>query len=306
MASLLRFSVPGSTTNLGHGFDCLGAALTCANVIEVQPTGDGVVSAVDAREAGLVAMASRVREACMSQWATALPGFRIRIEGDVPIARGMGSSSTILLGAAAACQALAKRAWNREELLPICAALEGHPDNVAAACLGGFTVVGAVGDQLRWARFPIPEELKAVVAIPPFEVKTAEARRILPGEVGRADLVMALQRTALIAAAMATKDAQRLRGLFDQAWHERHRAGLNPGLIEARQAADSAGAYGTILSGSGSSVLSFCPAAGASAVAEAVAASYRSRQVAAEVRILGFDNAGIVKLRERRPAARPA
>jgi homoserine kinase len=297
MTAPLRFRVPGSTTNLGHGFDCLGAALGCVNTVSVKATGEAVVTAPGARDAGLVAMAARVREACTAAWSTPVPSFQVEIEGEVPIARGMGSSSTILLGVAAACQALAKRPWSAVELLPICAALEGHPDNVAAACLGGFTVVGAVGDQLRWTRFAAPEDLRAVVAIPPFEVKTSEARRILPGEIPKADHVQALQRTALITAALAAKDPERLRGLFDGAWHERHRATLNPGLPEARAAAAKAGALGTILSGSGSTVLSFATAATADAVAAAVTASYAERGVTAEVRILPFDNQGITRVK---------
>ncbi len=298
-SSTLRFRVPGSTTNLGHGFDCLGAALGCANVITVTPDADGIVSAPGSRDAGLVAMAARVREACMAAWGVGLPGFAVAVDGDVPIARGMGSSSTILVGTAAACQVLARRPFAPEALISITAALEGHPDNVAAACLGGFTLVGAVGDGLRWSRFAAPAELRAVVAIPPFEVKTSEARRILPGEVAKADLVQAIQRTALITAALAARDAARLRGLFDGAWHERHRAGLNPGLAEARAAAAGAGALGTILSGSGSSVLSFAEQDAAEAVAAAVQGSYAQRGIAAEVRVLSFDNAGITRLRGR-------
>jgi homoserine kinase len=290
---MLRFRVPASTTNLGHGFDCLGIALGAANTISIEPATTAMVSAPGAPDDGLQRMATTVRDACAKRWNAALPGFTVRVSGDVPVARGMGSSSTIFLGVAAACQHLAGRPFAKQELLEIAAAEEGHPDNAAAACMGGFTIVAATPQGLRWSRFAVPSDLVAVVAIPPFEVKTSEARRILPQQVERADLVRGLQRSALITAILASGRITELAGLFDDAWHERYRATVNPGLIEARAAAQQAGAIGTILSGSGSTVLSFSQRAKSPAVANAVLTSYRERGVAAEVRTLEFDNTGL-------------
>jgi homoserine kinase len=290
---MLSFRVPASTTNLGHGFDCLGIALGAANTISVEPATSAAITAPGAPDDGLQRMATTVRDACTKRWNATLPGFTVRVGGDVPVARGMGSSSTIFLGVAAACQQLAGRAFAKQELLEIAAAEEGHPDNAAAACMGGFTIVAATPQGLRWSRFAVPSDLVAVVAIPPFEVKTSEARRILPQQVERADLVRGLQRSALITAILASGRITELAGLFDDAWHERYRATVNPGLIEARAAAQQAGAIGTILSGSGSTVLSFSQRVKAPAVANAVQASYRDRGVAAEVRTLEFDNAGL-------------
>jgi homoserine kinase len=293
---MITFSVPASTTNLGHGFDCLGMALAASNRIGVEAISGPVDEAPAAGDAGLVVMAGVVRDACAAQWGVALPRIRVRVIGDVPIARGMGSSSTILLGCAAACQRLAGRRFDKQELMPIAAKLEGHPDNVAAACLGGFTTVAEVAGGLRCQRFDVPGELVAVVAIPPFEVKTSAARAILPASFTRAEGVMALQRSALITAAIALGKPQDLRGLFDDAWHEHYRSGLNPGLVEARAAGAAAGAIGTILSGSGSTVLSFVLKAQAEAVRVAISESYRRRTVAVEMRILPFDNRGLCEV----------
>jgi homoserine kinase len=289
------FIVPASTTNLGPGFDCLGMALGAANRISVDAVPAGPDQAPGSAEPGLVLMAAAVRAACSERWNCALPGLSVRVEGAVPIARGMGSSSTILLGCAAACQRLAGRPLDKPELMRIAAALEGHPDNVAAACLGGFTVVAELSGGLRCQRFDIPAELVAVVAIPPFEVKTSAARRILPAELSVSEAVASLSRTALITAALARARPEELSGLFDDAWHERYRASLNPGLPEARAAAAGAGAFGTILSGSGSTVLSFAARTRAAEVRDAVHASYQLRGVVAEVRILPFDNRGLVE-----------
>lgn len=295
----MRYRVPASTTNLGHGFDCLGIALGLANTITVTPGGDGV-TAPGAADPGLQPMAERVRAACVQAWGKTVPGFAVAVAGDVPIARGMGSSATILCGVAAACRELAGLPADPGAVLEVAAAIEGHPDNVAAAVLGGVTVVGAVsgasGDRLRWAKIPVPESLVAVVAIPPFEVKTSEARKILPQELSRADAIRGLQRTALITAALVQGRAEDLRGLFADAWHERYRAPLNTGFAEARAAAEGAGAVGTIISGSGSTVLSFAPRVAADAIRTAVERSYTDRWVTAQVRIVPFDNGGLTRL----------
>ena len=297
------YRVPASTTNLGHGFDCLGIALGLANRISVTVGGSAVV-APDAADPGLQPMAEQVRAACALAWGVTIPGFAVRVTGEVPIARGMGSSATILCGVAAACRDLAGLPADPGAVLEVAAAIEGHPDNVAAAVLGGVTVVGAVPGEgasegktrLQWAKIDVPQSLTAVVAIPPFEVKTSEARRILPQELSRADAIRGLQRTALITAALAQGRAADLRGLFADAWHERFRAPLNTGFTEARAAADAAGAVGTIISGSGSTVLSFAPLAQADAIRAAVELSYQVRGVTATVRIVHFDNGGLTRI----------
>lgn len=287
-----RVRVPASTTNLGHGFDCLGIALGLSNTITVTGGGE-TVTAPGAADPGLQPMAAKIRAACAAAWQCSIPGFSVTVAGEVPIARGMGSSATILCGVAAACRELAGLAPDPGAVLEVAAAIEGHPDNVTAAVLGGVTVVGVVDGTLRWAKIAVPASLVAVVAIPPFEVKTSEARQKLPQELSRADAIRGLQRTALITAALAQGRPEDLRGLFADAWHEQYRAPLNTGFIQARAAAEKAGAVGTIISGSGSTVLSFAPRAAAEAIRDAVEHSYAARGVTAKVQIVEFDNAGM-------------
>jgi homoserine kinase len=250
----MHFRVPGSTTNLAHGFDCLGIALGLANTVTVERTDEEAVRAPEAADPGLEPMAERVRAECARAWGVAIPGFAVRVAGEVPIARGMGSSATILCGVAAACRVLAVLPDDPAAILAVAAAIEGHPDNVAAAVLGGVTVVGTAADGLHAARIPVPPDLLAVVAIPPFEVKTSEA------------------------------------------WHERYRAPLNTGFAEARAAAVAAGALGTIISGSGSTVLAFVRRGTGDQVRNALAASYHSLGIAAQVLVVPFDNQGLRRI----------
>src|SRR4051812_18399677 len=142
---MLRFRVPASTTNLGHGFDCLGIALGLWNEVAVDELASGAVTGDGDHAAGLAAMAGRTRDHCRSAWGKPLPGLRVSVRGGIPVARGMGSSATIVVGVAAACRRLAGLPDDAHALVEVAAAIEGHPDNVAAACLGGFTVVGALG-----------------------------------------------------------------------------------------------------------------------------------------------------------------
>lgn len=292
----MKFRVPGSTTNLAHGFDCLGIALGLANTIEVLPNGGADVTAPGAADPGLQPMAAKVRDTCAEVWGVTIPGFAVTVTGDVPIARGMGSSATILCGVAAACRSLAGLPDDAAEVLAVAAKLEGHPDNVAAAIFGGVTVIGPAADGLHAARIAVPPDLLAVVAIPPFEVKTSDARKILPPTLSRAEAIRGLQRTGLIVAALAQGRIDDLQGLFDDAWHEQYRAPLNTGFAEAREAAAKAGALGTIISGSGSTVLSFVRRGTGDDIRSALAASYHGLGIAAQVLVLPFDNFGLRRI----------
>ncbi len=285
---MLRLRVPASTTNLGHGFDCLGMAIGLFNLVAVrerardEPAGD----------AALDRMAQAVRAAAARAWGRALPELAVEVAGEVPVARGLGSSATILVGLSAACRRLAGLGADAEAVASVAAEVEGHPDNVAAASLGGATACAVVGGSLRILRFPVPPQLRAVLVIPDREVATSEARRVLPATQSRAEAVRGLQRTALILGALAQGRPEALSGLFDEAWHEAHRAGLNPTLPRYRACAARAGAIGTILSGSGSTVLAFAMEEAAAAVARALEAEAAAIPERARVLIAPFTDTG--------------
>jgi len=293
---MLRYRVPASTTNLGHGFDCLGMALGLYNEVTLDTSPSA--GAQDGHGPGLAALSERVRTLASARWPgrSALPLLHASVRGDVPIARGMGSSATIIVALALAYQELAGVPADPAAALGLAAAAEGHPDNVAAACLGGFTLAGEVEGEVRTARFAAPRGLCAVLSIPSFEVTTSAARAILPPELTRGDAVRALQRTALIVAALARSDAQALRGLFDEAWHERFRARLNPDLAECRRLAAAAGAVGTHLSGSGSTILSIVPTPLAEQVAAQLRSAFAARERPIAVHIATFSDQGAERL----------
>ena len=232
--------VPASTSNLGPGFDCLGIALRLYNHVTVsrgggQPAAEMVQGAGDAFFAG----AGR----------KPFP-FSATIAGNIPPSRGLGSSAAVRLGVITGLNELAGRPLRRQAVFQICSTLEGHPDNAAPAVYGGFNTVRAGQAQT----FTVSAQLHFVLLIPSFEVATAHARRVLPSGVPRLDAVENCRNACAITAAFASREYENLRGAFADRLHQPFRQKLVPFLDHVIAAAESAGALGAFLSGSGSAV----------------------------------------------------
>jgi homoserine kinase len=250
--------VPGTTANLGSGFDTLGLALTIYNQVTVTRSTRGVrILSPISEEArpGATAMLAEAAQAFF-EWSNSVPfGFEISITGDVPLARGLGSSVTARLGCVAALNRLTGDPLSRGDLLNLVTRLEGHPDNAAPAVHGGFTASGLVRGSVRCLRFPVARELKFVTLIPDFEISTPEARRLVPMNFTKRDTVHSLNRTALITSAFASGDYEALRGCFDDCLHQPYREALLPQLSAVLRSGEAAGAIGGWLSGSGSTIM---------------------------------------------------
>jgi homoserine kinase len=239
----LTVQVPASTTNLGPGFDCLGVALQLWNRITIRPDESNTQNPSIVNEAANL---------FFDQTGTKRFVFRCVIEGDVPQARGLGSSVTVRAGVLLALGALAAVHLSRKELCELCTKLEGHPDNAAAALYGGFTIVSKTRNEI--ARFDIDPALKFVLFIPDFEVKTSDARSVLPESFFRQAVVENLANTSFVAAAFASRRYEQLEDAFGDHIHQPFRTRFVPFLPKVLAAARSAGALGGFLSGSGSTI----------------------------------------------------
>ena len=290
--------IPGTTANLGSGFDTLGLAVALYNRATVRRRSDRHVEitspiAEDAR-AGALAMLEEAAAAFFKKTRAPRFGVDLHLAGEVPIARGLGSSVTARLGCVAGLNALAGSPLNRQGLLEVVAALEGHPDNAAPAVFGGFTAAGFVGSEVRCIRVTLPSRIRLVTLIPDFEVSTPEARKRVPQTFSKADTIHILNRASLVTAAFATGRLESLRGCFDDRIHQPYRAPLIPGMDAILAAGVKAGAIGGWLSGSGSTLM--CLALDNS---EAVATAMQRKMPKAAVHILKPDNAGLkVSLKE--------
>jgi homoserine kinase len=255
----ITIRVPATTANLGPGFDTLGIALQLYNHVRLSPNGSSamcLVSAIDeANRSGATAMIDAAADQFFKHCSTPLFGCDVSLAGDIPAARGLGSSVTVRLGVVAGLNALTSTKLSRQRLLDIVTTLEGHPDNAAPATFGGFTVAGRVEDAVRCIAFPVPSTARFVALIPRFEVKTSEARTLVPDSLSRVDTVHNLNRAALITAAFASGNLEALRGLFEDRIHQPYRRKLIPQLNAVIRAGEGAGAIGGWLSGSGSTIV---------------------------------------------------
>lgn len=294
---IVTVRVPGSTSNCGAGFDTLGLALSLYNRVTLSPA-DGARSEperpADARALDMVEAAARV----FFQAAGIKPeGFRFRIDGEVPPARGLGSSVTVIGGVLGGLDARYGAGCGRDGLVALATELEGHPDNASAGILGGFCVsrcdptTGAYRDTIRFA---VPAGLAFVVASPEIEILTKDSRGALPASLPYFDAVRSVNAAAYLVAAFASGDYAKLRHAAGDFLHEPYRLPMIPGAAAAIGAGIAAGAFTGWLSGSGSSILCVCARADAEAAAAAMGNAFGTAGVRSECRILGADNQGLL------------
>ncbi|NLE23590.1 MAG: homoserine kinase [Actinobacteria bacterium] len=282
-----RVRVPATTANIGPGFDCLGLALDLWNEVRFSLEGDGVVVTVEGPDpAGLPhdernLVARAFLRFCEEAGVAAPAGLRIHCDIRVPMSSGLGSSSTAIVAGLLGANALMSRPIGRDRILELAADMEGHPDNVAAALLGGLTIVVQRGDRLLTKKILVPE-VHVALAVPDLPFSTRTARAGLPAEVPMADAVFNLQRTPLVVEALRTGDYDLLNQVMDDRLHQAARLKLIPGGRTAWVAAQHAGAAAVAISGSGPSLIAFVSlATDASRVARAMAEAFAAEGVTA-------------------------
>lgn len=260
--------VPASTANLGAGFDCLAIALGLTNRVELEVRGwsrDDIELTVQGEGEDELTQDRDNRvvqgvEAALREVRGELPegiGWRIDMHNEVPLARGLGSSAAATVAGLVAGNALLGEPLTGPDLLRLATAIEGHPDNAAAALLGGFVVSAALDDQVEAIRFDAPRDLRAVLFVPELRLSTAEMRKVLPAKVPRADAVANLNRVAIGVAGLAIGRFDLLRVLTVDRLHEPYRSTAYPQLPRFVAAAREAGAIGACLSGAGSTIAAF-------------------------------------------------
>ena len=260
--TLIRVKAPATTANLGPGYDCLGLALDVWNTLEVEilPGGDSVVEisgeGVGELGTGHDNLVYRAMEFLFRDAGESMPALRINCDNKIPLARGMGSSAAAIAGGLVAANSLCSQEYTVSDLLEMAATIEGHPDNVAAAVLGGMRlVIMDEGSRLYTVPVNVPPELHAVVFVPQVRISTEDARSVLPEKVAMLDAVHNMGRVGLLVAAMATNHPEYLAVATQDRIHQPYRQPLFPAMKVIFQAALDAGAMGVFLSGSGSTVL---------------------------------------------------
>lgn len=249
----VRVSVPASSANLGPGFDCLGVAVDLRLTVTASPSNEDVFlysgdGHVDDTPDNLMHQGFR---AVFSTIGLPVPTVRFEVVNPIPLARGLGSSSAALVAGALAGDAYAGGVLGRDGVFELTAGIEGHPDNVAPALFGGFTVSAMRAGHFMTRHLPWPEGWALAFAVPAWPLSTEHARSVLPAEVDRADAIHNAAGTALWATAVATADPTLLRAAADDRLHQPQRMPLLPGFEKACEDLTSAGVWAAFLSGAG-------------------------------------------------------
>lgn len=251
--------VPASTANLGPGFDTLGLALSLWNTLRVGWSDTPSVAVHGEGEGRLPTGARNLtyRAAARLLDEAGAGGRHLAIESwqDVPLARGLGSSSCAIAGGIYAANALLGYPLEPHRLLELAAKIEGHPDNVAPALMGGMTIAVRDGEGVHAVPVPVPEDLQCVVFIPERPLSTKKAREVLPATVSLEDAVHNVGRTALLVAAFALDRPEYLRLATEDRLHQPQRSAVFREMKVIFESALRAGARGVFLSGAGSSVV---------------------------------------------------
>jgi homoserine kinase len=263
--------VPATSANLGSGYDCLGVALSLVDRvalevrswsrggIELTVDGEGVGELTEDRDNRFI----RGVEAVIAEVRGSVPegaGWRVEMANEIPLSRGLGSSAAATVGGVVAANALLDEPLSQSDMLRLATGIEGHPDNAAAALLGGFVVSAVSAEGVDAIRFDVPRDLRAVLFIPELRLSTEEMRRVLPETVPREDAVANLGAVAIGVAGLASRRYDLLGRLTRDRLHEPYRAAAYPQLPRMVDAAREAGAIGACLSGAGSTILAFADA----------------------------------------------
>ena len=283
-------SVPATSANLGPGFDTIGIALDLRLRASVRPADAFTLAFVPGPCAPTHdGYAQELLRGFDAISGGARPPISILVDNPIPLGKGLGSSAAAsVLGAQIAVECYPDA---RDMLPTVVTAIEGHPDNALPALLGGIVIAAQRGENApSYLRFAVPARLRAVIAIPEIELPTEEARAILPQTYRKEDVVYNVQRSSLLAAALASGDLSVLRIAMGDRLHQPYRAAAVPGLTDALML-DIPGLLGVALSGAGPSVIGFVES-NADAVAREFQAIFTRHKVKSTALVLGLTNAG--------------
>jgi homoserine kinase len=292
--------VPATTANLGSGFDCIGAALSLYNEFTLTAIEtETLVIAVQGLEAARVNtdasnLAYQAFCKLYRQIDRTPPVIQLEIKLGVPLARGLGSSATAIVGGLLGANALAGNPLSPAEIMQLAIEMEGHPDNVVPALIGGCRLAATAANGWAIADIPWHSSIVPVVAIPDFELSTEAARSVLPNEYSRADAIFNTAHLGLMVRGLETGNAEWLTaGLVDRI-HQPYRQKLIPGYTDVEQAVIAAGGYGMVISGAGPTLLALTTGARAEAVATAMTDAWANHHVRVQARSLELDLQGAV------------
>lgn len=308
----IEISVPASTSNLGASFDTCGVALSLYLNLKVEPStkgfqivGGGECANIPTDESNLIVCVARY---VAEQRGNKLEGARIKIDSDIPLSRGLGSSSSAVIAGISLYEALTSDNLSESMFFEYALHFEGHGDNLAPSYLGGAVVavvkdhVDAKGEERRGLitiKRPWPEEIKTVICIPDYEMETKRMREVLPSKIDRSDAIFNLQRAALLQAALASNRFDLIGEALRDKLHQPYRAPLATGMTDVLRLNDEVDEYpgllGVAISGAGSTMIAFA-LENTKLIAEAMSMRFASHGVKTRTMDVNVDNQGRKKI----------
>ena len=298
---MTKITVPATTANLGAGFDCIGAALSVYNHftfnVPEESNQTHLTITVQGTEAQRVSTdASNLVYQSFQKFYQHLgketPPVAINIELGVPLARGLGSSATAIIGGLMGANELAGKPLTQTEIMHLAIAIEGHPDNVVPAFLGNCQLSVANGSNWEICEIPWHQNLVPILAIPDFELSTEAARKVLPSQISYNDAVFNISHLGLLLRGLETNNRNWLQVAMEDKLHQPYRKTLIRGYDEVKDAAIDAGAYGMVISGAGPTLLALADTSQAETVATAMTQAWQTEGVTVQTLILNLDRQG--------------
>ena len=248
---MIKYKVPATSANLGIGFDCLGIALSLYDYFEIEESDKFILNGFIDNNVKDNLFVKAYKKACRYKKDKASP-LKVNLKADVPISRGLGSSSCMIVGGIFAYNILHNNCLSKKEILELATAIEGHPDNVAPCIYGGL----CVSSDNKTTLLKVSNKWHFGIWIPSYEVKTSEARKVLPTTYSREDVVSNVANAIKGIKALETFDLDNISSLNKDKIHEPYRKALIKDFKKYEKLAYQNGAKAFLISGSGSTCLS--------------------------------------------------
>lgn len=287
-------SVPATSANLGPGFDTLGLAVDLRNEIIIKPSkflsisthGEGAENPKIKKNSLFLSIFHENYKRLTGRE----DNFRFEFHNRIPISRGLGSSSAVIVGALSGAYTAADKKYNKREILNQALRYEHHPDNITPAVMGGFNVACIEGERIYSKKRRMPDYLKAVVVVPNRTTSTARSRTILPKMYKKEEMVYSLSRSSYMTALFMSESWDLLRIAAKDKLHQARRMKMIPELFDVQKLALKHGALMSTLSGSGSTFFNLAYDKDAEKMAEVL----RARFPHFRVFVLALDNNGAI------------
>ena len=299
---MIKVQVPATTANLGPGFDCLGLALKLYLNLEIEEIEEGLV--IEYQGEGAKKFSAKKKEDTLTWKSINLvlkktgkdihkKGLKVRVLNEIPITRGLGSSSSAIIGGIVGAARFYNIDLTNQEILELALALEGHMDNITPALIGGLTLAYKTGrEEIKWTGIKIPPDLRIVVAIPEFTLNTREMRKVLPQKVVLSKAIFNLSRSALLVNALQNSDWEVLPEAMEDRLHQPYRAPFIPGIEDMFSQIKKTGLAGVALSGSGPSVVSFTKAGSEEVISKIMKNAFLKAGITCRILVLEADLEG--------------